>query len=137
MKYDLNNEYDINKFNLRCKTLLDKKCKVELKEFKGKRTVKQNSYLHVILNLFAVETGYTLEEIKQIMKSYCVNIFEYKKNEQIFYKSTSDLSTEEMQKFIEVIRDTAAASGIYLPTSQEYLINQFEILKQIENGLHT
>ena len=44
MKYDLNNDYDINKFNLRCKTLLDKKCKVELKEFRGKRTVKQNSY---------------------------------------------------------------------------------------------
>jgi len=37
----------------------------ELKAKNDKRSISQNSYLHLILTWFGLETGYTLEEVKQ------------------------------------------------------------------------
>lgn len=62
MKLNLSNTYDKERAKTRLKVLIDKGAKIELTEIKGKRTIRQNSYLHVCISLFAIEFGYTLDE---------------------------------------------------------------------------
>lgn len=65
MIYDLSNELARVQFETYCKHLADKRCRVELTEKKGKRTLKQNRYLHLILSYFALQYGERMEWIKQ------------------------------------------------------------------------
>lgn len=110
----------------RFKFLLDKKATIELTEKKPKRTIKQNSYLHLILGWFGFEFGYTLEEVKQ-------DIFKKIVNPVIFYegefgelvpiqrwRSTASLDTRELTIAIDNFRDYAnREAGIYLPSPDE------------------
>ncbi len=110
----------------RFKFLLDKKATIELTEKKPKRTIKQNSYLHLILGWFGFEFGYTLEEVKQ-------DIFKKIVNPVIFYegefgelvpiqrwRSTASLDTRELTIAIDNFRDYASReAGIYLPSPDE------------------
>ena len=69
MKFQL--QKDIDKF----KFYFDKYSKfegvVELKKIHPKRSINQNSYLHVCISIFAIETGYTLDEMKEVLKRKC------------------------------------------------------------------
>ncbi|MEG0697505.1 hypothetical protein [Algoriella sp.] len=110
----------------RFKFLINKKATIELTEKKPKRTIKQNSYLHMILGWFGFEFGYTLEEVKQ-------DIFKKIVNPVIFYegefgnlvpiqrwRSTATLDTKEMTIAIDNFRDYASReAGIYLPSPDE------------------
>ena len=110
----------------RFKFLIEKKATIELTEKKPKRTIKQNSYLHLILGWFGFEFGYTLEEVKQ-------DIFKKIVNPVIFYegefgdlvpiqrwRSTATLDTKEMTIAINNFRDYASReAGIYLPSPDE------------------
>lgn len=114
----------------RFKFLIDKKATIELTEKKPTRSIKQNSYMHLILGWFGFELGYTLEEVKQ-------DIFKKIVNPVIFYegefgdlvpiqrwRSTRTLDTREMTIAIENFRDYASReAGIYLPSpdEEEYL----------------
>lgn len=130
MKLDLSTDFDLNKFRMYAKKLIEKGSKVELKEIKPRRTLSQNSYAHVVFSLFAIETGYTLQEIKTLMKRDfgCV----YEKSGQKFLKSTSDMDTAELSGLIEFTRDKAAKQMIYIPSADEYKAQSFEIDKLIE-----
>lgn len=131
MKLDLNKPFDLNKFKAYYNKLILKRCKVELKELRDTRTVKQNSYLHVIISLYAIEFGYTLAESKTYLKRECKQLT-YTKNNFKFLQSTADLNSKEMTDFIDWIRTHSAVNGCYLPTSKEYLDNSFEIDKDID-----
>lgn len=110
----------------RFKFLIEKKATIELVEKKPKRTIKQNSYLHLVLGWFGYEFGYTLEEVKQ-------DIFKKIVNPVIFYegefgelvpiqrwRSTRSLDTKEMTIAIDNFRDYASReAGIYLPSPDE------------------
>ena len=85
-----------------------------------------------MFGLYGCETGYTLEEAKTVIKRENPFMI-YEKGGRQFLKSTADLSKDEMQYFIDWMRDFAAADGIYLPSSDEYLENQHTIDKQLEN----
>ena len=121
MFYDLSKEFDRKRFATYCRKLYDGKKKVELKEKRKMRTLSQNNYLHLILTWFAIETGYTLEEVKQgIFKAdICKDFFEYTKQDRKFYKSSSDLDTKEMTDAIERFRNWSSEQGIYLPSPDE------------------
>jgi hypothetical protein len=131
MKLDLNKPFDLNKFKAYCDKLILKRSKVELKELRDNRTVKQNSYLHVIISLYAIEFGYTLTEAKTYLKRECKQLT-YEKNNVKFLRSTADLNSKEMTDFIDWIRNHSSVNGCYLPTSEEYLTNRFEIDKDID-----
>jgi hypothetical protein len=133
MKLDLNTSLGLNKFKTYCKKLIESKAMVDLKKIQPKRTVKQNSYLHVCITLFAIETGYNIDEAKTHLKRNC-NFMIYDKGKEKFLKRTRDLDTKELTDFIEWIRDYAGQHGMYIPSSEEYIQNRFEIDRQIETN---
>lgn len=133
MKLNLSNTYDKERAKTRLKVLIDKGAKIELTEIKGKRTIRQNSYLHVCISLFAIEYGYNLDEAKTLLKRQC-EFMKYSKNGQLFLKRTREMDTKELTEFIEWIRNYSSQQGLYLPTSEEYLLHRFEIDKEIEQN---
>ena len=138
MKYDFNNSIDANSAQLYLNKLIEESAKVELKKIRGKRTLKQNSYFHVVITIFAMELGYTIEEAKTLLKRMYSNSepsMVYQKKGYKFLRSTTTIDTKELTNFIEWIRNYAATdAGIHIPTSEEYLINQYNIDKQIEQN---
>jgi hypothetical protein len=131
MKFDLSNDFDLKKFESRIKNLVKNKKKVELKEIRQSRSLSQNAYLHVCLSMFGIEFGLSIDEVKQMLKTEC-QFMSYEKNGTIFLKSTSMLNTKELTAFIEWIRTFASQHGLYIPTSEEYIMNRFEIDKSID-----
>jgi hypothetical protein len=132
MKLDYNNSFDLKIGIKYHDKLISNKSKIELKEVKQNRTIKQNSYLHVIINLYAIEFGWTLEEAKTHLKRVC-NFMTYNKNDELFLRRTRDLDTKQLTDFIEWIRDYSSLNGCYLPSPEEYKTNRFEIDKTIDN----
>jgi hypothetical protein len=104
---------------------------VELKKYVKKRTLAQNNYLHVTLTIFSQETGFTIPELKDLFSERLPEILTYTKSGHVFRKSTADLDSKEMTELIDSIRYTANENlGLYIPTSEEYLTNKFEIDRQ-------
>lgn len=131
MKADLSNNFELKKAETYFNKLKEGRAKIELTKKKEKRTVRQNAYLHVCISLFAIEYGYTLEEAKTLLKREC-NFMTYEKNGSKFLKRTRDLDTEKLTHFIEWIRTYSSKNGYYIPTSEEYITNSFEIDRMIE-----
>lgn len=129
MKYDLNNPIDVKKCDVRYQLLKNGHKRIELTEIRGKRTIRQNSYLHVVISLFAIDTGHTLDEAKTLLKRMS-NLY-YEKNGVKFLKKTSQMDTKELTDFIDFIREKAALNGCYIPTAEEYLTQQFNIDQEI------
>lgn len=132
MKLDYSKDFDLKKGIIYHNKLISNKSKVELKAVKENRTIKQNSYLHVIITLYAIEFGWTLEEAKTNLKR-CCNFMTYSKNDELFLKRTRDLDTKGLTDFIEWIREYSSLNGCYLPSPEEYKTNRFEIDKVIDN----
>lgn len=131
MIYDTSQELQVNKLLSRLDALLSKKCIIELTEKKNNRTVSQNSYLHVCITLFAIETGFNLEDAKQLLKRACHFMHTFD-GDKIKTKLTRDLNTQELTDFIEWIRTFSAMQGNYIPTADEYKLNKFAIDSEIE-----
>ena len=131
MIYDLNNELDISNFKLKARGYLERKAIVDIKLKTKKRTLSQNSYFYVILNILEMEVGqYSSEEWKVFLKrKYDLT---YEKNGQKFLRSSADLSVEEMIGFIEFIISYAIQKhDCKIPSSQYYLENQVVIDRDI------
>lgn len=120
----------------RFKYLIGKGKRIELTEKKKKRSISQNSYMHLIFSWFGLEFGYTLEEVKQ-------EIFKREVNPEIFYdgdkdgivtiqkwRSTASLDTGEMTLAIDRFRDFSAKHGCYLPEPKD-----LNWLETIENEI--
>lgn len=131
MILDLTIKGDIDKFSDYAHDLLLGGKKVELKEIKKKRTISQNAYLHVCITLYAINYGLTLEEAKTDLKRAC-HFMIYEKNGNKYLKRTRDFDTKQLTDFIDWIRSYAGKEGLYIPTSEEYLINKFQIDKEID-----
>ena len=115
---------DLKKINF---YLQDKKGVWIVKKYHPKRTNLQNRYMHAIFNMIAKETGYTMEEVKQIYKRKFLS-YEKEVNGIVtkFVKNTRDLDTKEETDFIEKIRNSASADlGIYVPAPHESDYEQF------------
>jgi len=94
---------------------------VEVIRKRSGRSLPQNNYLHLLLGAVAVHTGYTIEEVKQLLKdTIAPNIMEYERDGHTFYRSTADLDTAEMSELTERLRDWSAKEiGVYLPEPNE------------------
>ncbi len=133
MRFNLSRKGEVERIKTRLNFLYKKGATIELIEKRQRRTTSQNAYLHLLLSWFGLETGYTLEEVKQdiFKRDVCRSFFEYKKGERAFYKSTSELNTKEMTEAIERFRNwSSATAGIYLPAPDEE-----DILKRIEEDI--
>ena len=134
MFYDLNKLYDINRAKTQLDSMIEAKKVIELKEKRKKRTISQNAYMHVLFSIYGMETGYTSDEAKTVLKRACTKLMIYEKNGDKFLKGTSELSKDECQVFIDWIRNFASAQGIHLPSSDEYLENQHEIQIELDRN---
>lgn len=140
MWYNSSKEIDkqraIQKFN----HLLENEKTFELTEKKKTLSVSQNSYLHLLFSWFALETGYTAEEVKQEIFKKIVNpdtFYDGEHGELVKierWRSTADLNTQEMNLCIDRFRDySAKEAGIYLPEPHDLAVLD-EIKLQIENN---
>ena len=78
MTFDLSNNYDVNKAQIKFAALIASGKKIELKEIKQKRSLSQNKYFHVVVTLYAIAYGSTLEEAKTDLKRDYGLIYEKK-----------------------------------------------------------
>lgn len=140
MIYNLENKLQEKQFIEKAKFFISKGKLVELKAKYPKRSVSQNSYLHLILTWFGLETGYTAEEVKQ-------EVFKKHVNPALFYegefegkikgfkierwRSTSNLDTAEMTLAIDRFRNFSSQElGIYLPEP-----NDLSLIQELENEI--
>lgn len=133
MKYNLSNNLDKKSAIARFKRLLDTGCTISLTKKVKKRTIKQNSYLHVLFSIWAIEYGYTLEEGKTEVKFNCP-FGTYEKKGRLFPVSTSKMDTVELTAFIEWFRNWSSKNGLYLLSSEEYLIEKSRIDREINQA---
>jgi len=134
MIYNPEKQIDVNRAIEKIKHFIANKKVFELKEKRKRRSISQNSYLHLILSGFALETGYTADEVKQ-------EIFKKIVNPNTFYdgefegkisglkierwRSTASLDTAEMTLCIDRFRDYASKeAGIYLPEPKDLILLQ-------------
>ena len=133
MIYDLSKDLDRARFSTRVKKLWEERSKVELKKKFEIRTIPLNRYLHLILSWFALETGYTTEQVKQDIykRQVCKKWYAIEKNGRTVYRSSADLDNKEMVESIEFFRNFSASDlGIYLPAP-----NEEENLRSIEEQI--
>ncbi len=127
----------IQRFNF----LLANEKTFELSEKKKTRSISQNSYLHLILSIYALEMGETLKYTKEetFKKEINRDIFFF---ERINYKtgevrddwrSTANLDSKEMTVCIDRFRNHAAKDlGLYLPEPHD-LVYIDEMKIEVEN----
>ncbi len=123
MVYNLANPLDAQNARTRLELLIKRGSVTELTEKKQKRSLSQNSYLHLLLGYFASQTGNTLEWVKQqYYKKLCnPDLFIGEKQDQFlgktrYVRSSADLRSDEMNLSIERFRNwSATEAGIYLP----------------------
>ena len=126
MLYDLKNPLDRERFKRRCNALFKKQGIVELSE-KTIRSNQSNRYLHLILGYLAMETGNTLEYVKEVFYKRTANkdIFVRIKDDELlgqieYLRSSASLSQEEFSTSIDRLRDwSSQVAGIYLPSPNE------------------
>ena len=119
MIYNLSLKIDRQRAQKRFDELMSEETKIELSK-KKKRSVRQNAYLHLIIGYFAIETGYTITEAKQIYKEQTPGIYEYHKDGRKFIKSSAELTTTEMSTTIDRFRNySSKEAGVYLPEANE------------------
>ena len=125
MIYNLKDQLSRKRFSTRVKALWDAGAVVELTD-KRRRTGSQNAYLHCALGILAMETGNSLESIKQEVFKRRVNpdLFIIEKEDPILghiqtLRSSRDLDKEEMSKAIDRYLKFCADNGVYIPSPEE------------------
>lgn len=138
MIYNLNLDYDRERFKTRSSFLLEKRRVVELTEKTG-RTGRQNNYLHLALTVFAIEYGESLEYVKQNIFKHYVNpdIFVVKKSDKMLgeveiLKSSADISKEDMITAIDRFKVwSTREAGIFIPDAFSD-DERIELMRQME-----
>lgn len=125
MLYNLKDQLSRKRFSTRVKALWDAGAVVELTD-KRRRTNSQNAYLHVAIGILAMETGNSLESIKQEVFKRKVNpdLFIVEKEDPILghiqtLRSSRDLDKEEMSTAIDRYLKFCADNGVYIPSPEE------------------
>jgi hypothetical protein len=143
MLYDFRHKSEQLKAHEYLLKLIEKEQPAEIKRVAPKRSNPQNRYLHVLINLFAIEYGERKEYIKLnfLKKSFCPEIFETthtnKKtgNVRRDWRSTASLDSKEMTRVIDKFRTLSQIEcDIYLPSAEEYKTDWLCYLQTIENN---
>jgi hypothetical protein len=134
MQYDLANDLQRQTFITRCKALLDKGVVVDLAE-RSFRSRNQNSYLHLLIGVVAMETGTTVAYAKEwYFKRLCnKDLFVTTRADRYagqveLVRSSADLTQEEMSMAIDRFKRWGSENGIYMPSpGDESLLREIAI----------
>ena len=133
MKFSLSKTYDKNKSDAYYKKLRDSGSDIELKKVLKVRSVSQNAYLHVCIDLFGISYGLDRDSMKEKLK-YWYKFYKVDEDGCTIYGRTSKMNSEQLTTFIEWIRNKAIIDmGYYILTSEEYIENKFLIDQEIES----
>lgn len=130
MKYNLANHTEVLAAQAYLSNLALKESICEITKVSPRRSLNQNAYLHLLLGAFGNHFGYTLNEAKYIYKELNATIYAYKKNNRTFYRSSADLTKEEMAISIDKFMEASAKQGYALPPATD-----LGWLMQIENEI--
>ena len=127
MIYNLSNPYDVERFKGWVDKMIAERKVVEAKRKDENRTIKQNSYLHLIISYFATQYGCGADEAKiDFYKRRCNrDLFErWRRNRRgdpvPYLRSSADLTKEEMTLSIDRVRNwSSSVAGIYLPSPED------------------
>jgi len=107
--------------------LLDpkKKWRVTIKQYRKNRSLDQNAYIHAVpLKLLSDHTGFSMDEIKEFMCGEFMGWYDYKIFEKVMsrpIKTTSQMDTSEMSKFIEFMQWYGSSKlNLYIPSPNEW-----------------
>lgn len=132
MIYDASNGLHCEQARMRLERLIKGGGFFELKAKDGKRTLSQNSYLHVAIAYLALQLGEEADYVKRQYFKVASNadIFVREKEDTVLgrtvkvLRSTRDLSKEEMSaaidKFLRWSADESHA-GVYIPSPDDHL----------------
>lgn len=128
MIYNLDTTLDRERLKKRITALYAARKVVEVTEVKPKRSNAQNRYLHLILGEFAMQTGNTLDYVKENYFKRLCNAETFVSRQLDRYagtvevlKSSAELTTAELTTAIERFRNWASAeAAIYLPAPNDY-----------------
>ena len=125
MIYNLTTPLDQERFAARANALLQKGSVVELKE-KTLRSCNQNSYLHLIIGVVAMEVGVTIDYAKREYFKKLVNrdLFIRKEHDRFsgeieVIRSSAELTIEEMRIAVDRFQRWSAENGFYLPSPED------------------
>lgn len=145
MIYNPKNPLDVKNARLYFDKLIKGDMPFEITKKAGRRSLKQNAYLHLILSYFASLTGNTLDYVKLHLFKIVVNpqIFIAEKEDMLigrtkYIRSSAELTTDEMTTAIERFRNWSAdVASIALPdaTSEEELIYMQQEVERYKNYL--
>lgn len=130
MKFNLAIPYESKQATYYLGQLNEKRNIAEIKKISPKRSLSQNSYLHLLIGAFGNHFGYTIEEAKQIYKELSPNVYKYEKRGRTFWRSSAELNKEEMAKTIDTFMQKSAEAGYPLP-----LATDIGWLREIENEI--
>lgn len=133
MKLDLSQPFDLQRAKEYFNKLVESESKIELKKYSPKRSLSQNAYLHVLFQYIALETGYTTEQAKVLMKRRFGSFMVETINGEKFLVSTASLDSSQLTQFIDFIRQYASEEmEIYLLSADDYKFNRFEVEKELQ-----
>lgn len=119
MKFDFRVATEVQRATEYFDQLKEKRALVELTKISPKRSLRQNSFVHLLISAFALHYGYTIIEAKQIYKELNKDVYAYTKNKRLFYKSSADITKEDMAKSIDKFRQASAEQGYDLPLATD------------------
>ena len=115
MLYDPKNPIDRERATRRMNEFFQKGQVFDLTGKNPKRTIRQNSYLHLILGYFAVETGYTIEWVKEkYVKIFTTSIIRFITEKFIVFHPVKYIL---VTKFLEILFFEALFSLETIPHS--------------------
>lgn len=116
MRYDLKSPDEFDEAIKLINNLFAQDKVVEIKVVRPTRSLKANSYYHLLLQICGSEWGYSLAEMKIMHKrDISPSVFVYFKNDQPFTKSSADLNSKELSDSIEQLKKYAAEQSLTLP----------------------
>ena len=115
MKYDTGVDSEKDQAKKYLSLLISRGSIAEIKAVRRNRTLKQNSYLHLLIAAFGDYFGYTREEAKIIYKELNGSIYAYQKRGRTFLRSSASLNVKEMKDSIDNFRRISAENGYELP----------------------
>ena len=123
MKYNLSVTAEAERAFTYLTELAGKDALVEVNKISPKRSLNQNNYLYLLLSAFGVHFGYNLDEAKRIYKELNKDVYAYEKKGRTFYRSSADLTKDEMAKTVDRFMVASAEQGYPLPlaTDQDWL----------------
>jgi len=100
---------------------------VECKQYRKKRTLPQNSLLHLWCTCVADETGSTLYDIKEYVRDKWVPEVEYKVFGEARTRklSTAELDTKQFSEVLSAFDADVSTEGIRLPYPADQYFEEF------------